>query len=168
MLFSQQSGWFDGVSNQGPVPSRIAGYTLIELLIGLFLLSLLSLMTYIRLQPGLEHGKVNGAASVFAIDLQYAQQLAAQQRKPVVVIMTAATASYVIRDRANASTIFRTRYLGNDTDYTLDEFDCTASSLEIFPTGVTRTTTTCTLGRNGYRKQVKYTKAGQIRVASVS
>jgi competence protein ComGD len=144
---------------------KTAGYTLVELLIGLFILSLLSLVSYIRLKSGLEHGKVNGAASALAIDLQYAQQLAAQQRKPVVVIVTSATQSYVIRDRANATTIFRTRYMGTETDYTLDEFSCSTTSLEIFPTGVTRATTTFTLGLNGYRKQVKFTKAGQIRVS---
>ena len=142
------------------------GYSLIELLIGLFVLSLLSLLSYIKLKPGLEHGKVNGAASVIALDLQYAQQLAAQQRKPVVVIVTSAAQSYVIRDRANSATVFRTRYMGTGTDYTLDEFTCSATSLEIFPTGVTRATTTFTVGLNGYEKQIKFTKAGQIRVSA--
>ena len=107
---------------------------------------------------------MNGAASVVAADLQYAQLLAARQRKLVVVIVTSATQSYVIRDRANATIVFRTRYLGTDTSYNLDTFSSTATSLEIFPTGVTRSTTTFTVGLNGYQKQVKFTKAGQIRI----
>src|ERR1051326_204786 len=148
-----------------PAAGTEQGYTVIELLIGLFLLSVLSVLTYVRLQPNLEHGKVNGAASVLAQDLQYAQQLAAKQRKPVVVIVTSATKSYVIRDRANAAAIFRTRYLGSDTDYNLDEFTFSSSSLELFPTGVIRSTITFTVGLNGYRKQVTFTKAGQIRVS---
>ena len=144
-----------------------AGYTLIELWIAVFVLSVISMFSYVKLKPALEHGKVNGASSVLAADLQYAQFLAARQRKPVVLIVNTSAKSYLIRDRANSSLAFRTRYLGSDTEYTLDSFTSTASSLEIFPTGVTRTTTTFTLGSNGYSKLVRFTKAGQIRVISV-
>jgi prepilin-type N-terminal cleavage/methylation domain-containing protein len=144
-----------------------AGYTLIELWIAVFVLSVISMLSYVKLKPALEHGKVNGASSVLAADLQYAQFLAARQRKPVVLIVNTSAKSYLIRDRANSSLAFRTRYLGSDTEYTLDSFTSTASSLEIFPTGVTRTTTTFTLASNGYSKLVRFTKAGQIRVISV-
>jgi len=144
-----------------------AGYTLIELWIAVFVLSIISVLSYVRLKPALEHGKVNGAASTLAADLQYAQFLAARQRKPVVLIVNTSAKSYLIRDRANSTLTFRTRYLGTDTDYTLDTFSSTAASLEIFPTGVTRTTTTFTVGTNGYSKLVRFTKAGQIRVISV-
>ena len=130
-------------------------------------LGILSVVSYVRLQPALEHGKVNSAGAVLASDLQYAQFVAARQRQPVVVILTPATQSYVIRDRADAARIFRSRYMGADTDYNLDEFSATSSSLEIFPTGVTRSTTTFTLGLGGYRRAVRFSKAGQIRVLVV-
>lgn len=141
-----------------------AGYTLVELATVLVLLGIVSFLSYLRLKPTLEHGKVNGAASVMASDLQYAQLMAAKQRKPVVVILTVATQQYIIRDRANASLVFRTRYLGSGTDYSLNSMSATSTTLEVFPTGVTRTTTTFTLGLNGYTRQVKFTKAGQVRV----
>lgn len=141
-----------------------AGYTLVELAVVLLALSIMSLLSYVRLKPALEHGKVNAAASVMASDLQYAQLMAAKGRKPVVVILTVATQQYIIRDRANWALVFRTRYLGSGTDYSLSSMSGTATTLEVFPTGVTRTTTTFTLGLNGYTRQVKFTKAGQIRV----
>jgi Tfp pilus assembly protein FimT len=128
-------------------------------------LSILSVLSYVKLQPALEHGKVNSAAAVMAADLQYAQLMAAKQRKPVVVIVTTATQSYVIRDRANAAVIFRTRYMGTSTDYSLDQMTGNpANSIEVFATGVTPATTTFTLGLHGYQKLVKFTKAGQVRV----
>jgi Tfp pilus assembly protein FimT len=141
-----------------------AGYTLVEMGLVVIALSLLTVMSYVKLQPALEHGRVNSAAAVVASDLQYAQLTAARQRKPVVVVVTTSTQSYVVRDRADATLIFRTRYMGSSTDYTLDEFTGTATSIDIFPTGVTPTTTTFTLGIHGYRRQVKFTKAGQVRV----
>lgn len=143
------------------------GYTMVEMAVVLMVLGILSVLSFVKLQPALEHGKVNGAASVIAADLQYGQLVAARQRKPVVVIANTATKSYSIRDRADASLVFRTRYLGTDTDYTLDAFSTTGASMEIFPTGVTRTTTTYTLGLNGYSRQVKFTKAGQVRIIKV-
>ena len=136
---------------------------MVELAVVLLLLGIMSFLSYTRLAPALERTKVNSAASVMAVDLAYAQMLAARQRKPVVVILTSVTQQYIIRDRADATTIFRTRYLGADTDYSLTTLTG-ASSLEVFPTGVTRTTTTYTLGRSGYTRQVKFTRAGQIRV----
>lgn len=146
-----------------------AGYTLVELATVLVLLSIMTFLSYLRLKPTLERGRVNSAAAVMASDLQYAQLMAAKQRKPVVVILTVATQQYIIRDRANASLVFRTRFLGSGTDYSLTSMSCsgcspTASSVEVFPTGVAKTTATFTLGLNAYTRQVKFTKAGQIRV----
>lgn len=121
-----------------------------------------------RIRPILDHSKVNGAASVLAVDLQYAQMLAARQRRPVVVILVPDTKQYLIRDRPVGGTVFRTRLLGQGSDYALDELTSTASSMEVLPTGVSYATTTFTLGLAGYRKQVRFTKAGQIRVLSGS
>ena len=148
-----------------PRAQNQAGYTLVELATVLIVLSIMSILSYVRLRPVLEHGKVNGAASVLASDLQYAQLMAAKSRKPVVLILTVATQQYVIRDRANSAIVYKTRYMGSGTDFSLTSMaGSPATSLEIFPTGIGRATTTFTLGLNGYTKQVKFTKAGQVRV----
>lgn len=143
-----------------------AGYTLVELITVLVVLGILGIVSVAKLRPALEHAKVNGAASVIASDLQYAQLLAAKQRKPVVMIVTPATRQYIIRDRANAALVFKTRYLGQDTDYSLDSLTTTAagSTLEIFPTGVTRTTTTFRLVLRGFARTVRFSRAGQIKI----
>src|SRR5215472_3139509 len=113
-----------GLEPTGPAgESRVsdrAGFTLIEMSLSILILGILSVFTYVKLRPVLEHSKVNGAVAVVAADLQYAQFLAARQRTPIVVIVTPTTKSYVIRDRADASRIFRTRYLDSNTDYHLD------------------------------------------------
>jgi Tfp pilus assembly protein FimT len=149
--------------------SNEAGYTLIELWIGVFMLGVLSMMSYTRMRPALEHARVNGAASIVASDLQYAQLLAARQRKPVVMVLNTTTKSYVIRDRANASLLYRTRYLGADTDNALDVLLVFPSTtIVVFPTGVTTATTTFFVGLHGYQRQVRFSRAGQVRVLSGS
>jgi prepilin-type N-terminal cleavage/methylation domain-containing protein len=140
-----------------------SGYTFVELAVVLVLIGIISVISYQKIRPALEHAKVNSAASVLASDLSYAQMLAARQRKPVVIILTSVTQQYIIRDRADGTKVFRTRYFGSDTEYGLTQLTGSAS-VEVFPTGVTRATTTYTLGLNGYQRQVKFTKAGQIRV----
>lgn len=145
-----------------------AGYTMVELAMALTLISITSAVAVTRLRPALEHGKVNAAASVLAADLHYAQMVAARQRRPVIVIVIPATRQYVIRDRPTDGTVFRTRLLGQESEYALDELSSTVSGMEVFPTGTTRAGTTFTVGMGGYRRQVAFTRAGQIRVLSGS
>jgi len=139
---------------------------MLELVIVLTLMGVMLALAVTQLRPVLEHGKVNAAASVLAVDLQYAQMLAAQQRRPVVVIVVPDIKQYFIRDRPVGGTVFRTRLFGQDTDYGLDELLSTESAIEVFPTGITRATTTFTLGLGEFQRQVRFTRAGQIRVLS--
>jgi Tfp pilus assembly protein FimT len=132
--------------------------------LAVLILGIMSVFSYVKLRPVLEHSKVNGAVAVVASDLQYAQFLAARQRTPIVVIVTPATKSYVIRDRADATRIFRTRYLDSNTDYSLDSLSATSASMVIFANGITSASVTFTPWLNGYSRQVKFTKAGQIRI----
>lgn len=130
----------------------------------LALLGIMSAVAVIKLGPGLEQGKVHAAAAALVADLQYAQIVAARERRPVVVIVTASTQQYVIRDRETAGTVYRTRLLGEGSEYTLEELSSTESGMEVFPNGSTRTNTTFAVGLGGYRRQVTFTRAGQIRV----
>ncbi len=149
----------------GRCPHRSAGYTLIELVMVIAVMGVLLAMAAPRIHSILQHAKVNTAASILAVDLQYAQMLAARQRRPVVLIVVPAAEQYMIRDRPAGGTVFRTRLFGQDSDYLLDELTSTASAMEVFPTGVTYATTTFTVGLAGYQRQVRFTKAGQIRVS---
>ncbi len=148
-----------------PAGSIAAGYTLIELAITLTLAGLLSGMVFWGLGSSLGRARVNRVASTLASDLQYAQVTAARQRRPVVVIVDPSVRMYLIRDRANASLVFRRRFLGAGSEHGLDSLAATpATSVEIFPNGVARETTTFTVGLGGYARQVKLTRAGQVRL----
>jgi Tfp pilus assembly protein FimT len=117
-----------------------------------------------RLVVSFEHAKVRRAAAILTADLQYAQGMAARQRRPVAVILNPDLRSYVIRDRASG-VVYRQRFLGDDTDFDVQVLTSDqGSSLELFPTGVTRTTTTFTIGVKDYQRQVTLTQAGQIRL----
>lgn len=140
------------------------GFTLIETIMVLVVFGIVVSVAVYRMGPGIERARVSRAAAVFAADLQYAQMVAARQRRPVAVIVTPAVQGYQIRD-SQSTTVFRERFIGPDTDYGIGSVTASPSTIEIFPNGVTSQTATITLDLNGQRKQVRYTRAGQIRVS---
>lgn len=150
---------------RGSSSDRRAGFTLVEMVFAIAVMAVLLSVGYWRMAPALERAKVRRAASVLAADLQYAQAVAARQRAPVVFLVTPSVQAYVIRDRANPATEFRKRYVGPDTDYSIETLAVLPSNaIEIFPNGVTPASTTFTLSRGAYQRQVRMTRAGQIRV----
>ncbi len=142
------------------------GYTVIELLIVMVIIAVLAGFAYVKMGPALQRGRVRGAASVLAGVLQYAQVLAARNREPIVISVNTATLSYQVADRSGTQ-VFRTRNLGANGEYGLDEVSATPATLEVFPNAIAAQSATYVLGLNGYRRQVTFSRAGQIRVATI-
>jgi prepilin-type N-terminal cleavage/methylation domain-containing protein len=142
------------------------GFTVIEMLLVVVVFGILLSIAYVRLTPSLDHARVNRAAAVLATDLQYARMLAVRQREPIAVIALGSAKAYRIRGR-DTTVIHRERLMGPDTEFALDAFSASPLSVELFPNGVATTTTTFTLGRQGYQRQVRLTRAGQVRIIRV-
>ena len=94
--------------------SDARGFSLLEMLVVLIVMGLLTGMGYWLMVPALERAKVRRVVAVIAGDLQYAQMIAARQRRPVVVIVDPSLKMYLIRDRTG-TTVYRERYVGEDT-----------------------------------------------------
>jgi prepilin-type N-terminal cleavage/methylation domain-containing protein len=142
------------------------GYTVIELLIVITIIAALAGITYVRMAPALARARVRGAASALAGDLQYAQVLAARLRVPVRISVNSAGLSYQIADRSGA-TVYRARVLGTGGEFALNELSATPAAIDVFPNAVATQGATYTLGLNGYRRRVTFSRAGQIRVTTV-
>ena len=144
--------------------TRRGGFTLLEVLVVLTIMVILAGLGGVRLVSGFEHAKVRRTAAMLSADLQYAQGLAARQRKPVVVIFNPSLRFYIIRDRGSA-VVYRQRFVGDETDYGVETLTSNPSSaVEFFPNGAARTTTTFTIGVKSYQRRVTLTQAGQIRL----
>jgi prepilin-type N-terminal cleavage/methylation domain-containing protein len=148
-----------------PALRRSHGYTLIELLLVMIIIGVIAGITYARMAPTLDRARVRGAASMLAGDLLYAQVLAARQRGPIVIAVNSGALTYQIRDRVG--TVFRDRDLGAAGQYDLNELTASPVSLEVFPNAIATQSATYTLGAGGFRRQVTYSRAGQVRVATV-
>lgn len=115
-------------------------------------------------RPALERGKVNSAASVVASDLQYAVLTAVRSGRPVAVIVDPSSKQILIRDRADATTVYRTRQLGSDTEFTIGTLASSPTTNEAFPNGILSSGMTITLTLNGFSREVTLSRAGQVRV----
>jgi prepilin-type N-terminal cleavage/methylation domain-containing protein len=143
------------------------GYTMIETVTTLVVAGILTAVGVVFLAPAVEHGKVRSAANVVAGDLQFAQNLAVRERRPIAVLVDSAAKKIVIRDRDLVTKVYRTRLLGPGTAFSLDELTATSGSVQLFPNGVAGSTITVTLGLRGFARQVRLSRAGQIRIIRV-
>ncbi len=142
-----------------------SGFTLIELVLVLVVSSILASIAILKLAPTMERARVRRSATMIATDLQWAQMIAARQRRPVVFIVSEALRGYMIRDAAS-STVFRETYLGDDTELQLDQLDATPTTLEIFPNGVVRSAGNYVVRVNTVQRYVRITRAGQVRITN--
>ncbi len=140
------------------------GYTMVEMAVTLMVAGIVTTTGVVTLGPAVEHARVRSAVNVVAGDLQYAQVIAVRERRPISVLVEPDGMRIVIRDRDQTSNIYRVRSLGAGTDFSLDHLSTTSTSLEMFPNGLAGSTITITLGLRGFLRQVKVTRAGQIRI----
>lgn len=141
------------------------GYSFIEMLTVIVVLSIMLAILIISIGPAIQQARVRNAASVIAGDLQYAQLQAVRYRRPMAVVVNNTTKQLIIRDRDNPpGTIWRSRSLGQDSDFDLDSLHVTPSSVEVFPNGIVRQLTTFSLALNNYSRTVTWSRAGQIRI----
>lgn len=141
------------------------GYSFIELLTVIVVLGIMLAIAVLSMAPAISQARVRNAASVIAGDLQYAQMQAVRYRRPMAVVVNNVTMQLIIRDRDNPpGNIWRSRSLGQDSDFDLDSLHVSPSSVEVFPNGVVRQLTTFSVGLNNQSRTVTWSRAGQIRI----
>ncbi len=143
--------------------SNQSGFTLIELVVVLSITAILTSLAVVKVGPTVERARVRRSANLIAADIQYAQMIAARQRKPVVIITSEPLKSYIIRD-ASSTTIFRERYFGDDTSFELTQFEADPDNIEISPNGVVNADSRFEVQLNNYQWEITVTRAGQIRL----
>ena len=144
-------------------PRRLGGFSVVEMAVVLSIAGLLLTLAVWRYGPALQRARTRQAVASVAADLQYAQMVAARQREPVVVIVNSSLQLLLVRSRGG--TIFRQRFVGPGTEFGLDALSAApVTTVEIFPSGVATSPITLTASLDTYTRQVRLSRAGQIRV----
>jgi prepilin-type N-terminal cleavage/methylation domain-containing protein len=144
-------------------PDGRAGFSLLEVCLAVVVLGLLAAVGMPKVNTFMTHLRVKRATALVASDLEQAFGMAGRQRKPVRITCTCASQTYTVADRSGG-TVRLTRALGPDADYKLTTLTFSATPVDIFPSGVTSSPLTVTIGSGGYTRQITMSSAGQVRI----
>ena len=140
------------------------GFTLIEAVMVLLIVATVVGALAPSALRQISHTRVNRAANIAAADFFLAQSLAGRQHAPVVVSFDSTNMETTITQPAPANTNLHTRRFGIDSEFKLTTFTASASPVLILPNGMSSAAVTLTVGNGAYTRQIRMTRAGQIRV----
>jgi type II secretory pathway pseudopilin PulG len=108
------------------------------------------------------HARVNRAASVGVADFFLAQDVAGRMSRPVRVTVdqTAKTISL----KTVTDSLIQRRYYGTEGEFKVTVFSATPLQVQVLPNGMTNATMTVTFGNGTYQRQVRLSRAGQVRL----
>lgn len=112
----------------------------------------------------LSRARVNRAANVVAGDLMQAQGFAARQRSPVILTVDSSARTVRIALPPPGNSVLFTQRYGVEGEFKLATLSASPGSVQVLPNGTASSSITVTVGALGYVKQVRMTRAGQVRV----
>ncbi len=137
------------------------GFTAIEMVLVLVILSIILAFGYPPLAAQLRRTRVNQAAQVVAADIEVAAMMATRDRRPMV--FEGHTGDYLIRDRSTGAVRFR-RTLGAGSEYGVRSMRFEPREVEFFPSGMASSSLRIDLTTQGYTRKVQMTRAGFVRL----
>jgi prepilin-type N-terminal cleavage/methylation domain-containing protein len=150
------------VSHKRSIARRRSGFSMLEMLIVMIIISLLAKIAVQKIERVMRHERVNRAAQVLVQDLQNGFAMAGRQRAPVRLTFTVSTKTYVFTDRATG-TVLQTRVMSTGADYSLTSMETDATTVDILPNGIGSTAFTVKLWNGDYKREVKASTAGFVR-----
>ena len=144
-------------------PAR-SGFTLAEAVIVLLIVAVVIGVLTPGVVRQLQDARTNRAANVVAASFFQAQSLAGRQHTPVVIAFDGASMIMTISQPPPTSTVLTTRRFGLDSEFKLTAFSASPTSVLVLPNGMTNGSVTVTLTGGSYARQVRMTRAGQVRV----
>ena len=145
-------------------PRYRLGFTLMEAVMVLLIVATVVGALTPSVIRQIAHARVNRAANVVASDFYLAQSLAGRQHGPVIITFDSTARQTTISPPAPANTNLLTRRFGIDSEFKLTTFSATSSPIQILPNGMANAAVTITVASGAYTRQVRMTRAGQIRV----
>lgn len=110
----------------------------------------------------ISHARVNRAANVVAADFMMAQSLAGRRQRPVRFTVDSSAATITVTT-AGGATLYVRRF-GLDSEFKLTTLSASANPILVLPNGTANSATTVSIGSPGYSRQVRMSRAGQVRV----
>jgi prepilin-type N-terminal cleavage/methylation domain-containing protein len=145
---------------------RRSGFSLLELLIVLSMMSLIGMMAIGRTSSLMTQWRLTRAAQAYGEELQSAFALVGRSRKPMTITLDKVKMEVRVSDRNGV--VYRRRNIGTTSAYKLDPADVTASRLvlEVFPPGLAADSMSVEFSRQGKYRRVRLLRGGLVQVCS--
>jgi type II secretory pathway pseudopilin PulG len=112
----------------------------------------------------ISHARVNRAASVVAADFYLCQSLAGRQHSPIVITVDSVAMTTTVTTALPAPATLFVRHFDVNSEFKLLKFSASTGSVQVLPNGMVNASVLVTVGDGTYSRQVRMTRAGQIRV----
>jgi type II secretion system protein H len=140
------------------------GFSLLELLVVLTILSILASITTLALGRSLAQLRLQRAASVIASNLQLARSTAARQRTPVRLSIDSAGRVIRVRDNTNPATVYAEQWLDASGENAVQALAVSDTSVMIYPSGLVEKQIEIVLRTAEHSRRIRMTRTGQIRI----
>lgn len=143
---------------------RRSGFSIIEAVMVLLIVVVVVGALTPAVVRQITHARVNRAANVVAADFFLCQALAGRQHSPVTLALDSVAMTSTITNPFPTSTTLFTRHFGKDSEFKLSVLRSSVAGVQILPNGMVNASVTITIGDGSYTRQVRMTRAGQVRV----
>lgn len=149
------------------------GFTILELLIVIVMISLLAAVSLGRTGRILAGWRVNRAAQAMSEELQKGFALVGRNRKPVIIGFDKRT--MVMTIRARTDTVYTRRSFGAESEYNLDSADVrlamsdvepVALNLEVYPPGLAADSLSIVIRKPGGFRRVRMLRGGLVQICT--
>lgn len=149
---------------RGTWTGRRSGFTILELLIVVVLISVLAAMAMGRTGKMLTGWRVNRAAQTMSEELQKAFALVGRNRKPLIIHYNDTTQLLTMKSRSD--TVFSRRAFGPFSEYKLDSaaVEFSNTKLEVYPPGLAADSLSIVITKNGASRRVRMLRGGLVQI----
>jgi len=144
-------------------PTRAAGFTIIELIFCLLIVSAVASMAIPAFMGWVAGSRVENAARVVAGDFREAVALAARQGTPVRIAFDAVEKEYRFTQRGTGDVV-HLRAFGAGTEFPITSVTASGAPVEVYPNRSVSGPISITLAAGEYSSRVEMTSAGFIRI----
>lgn len=140
------------------------GFSMLELIIVLALMSSVSAMMMPAVGRSLAQVRLQRAATMVAANLHLAHSLASRQRSPVRLSIDPGQRVIRVRDYVNPTKVYAEQRFDASAENVVGRLEVSDTSLVIYPSGLVAKKFTINLITADKRRVVTMSRAGQIRI----
>lgn len=148
--------------NFARTPRRRQGFTLLELMVVVFVAAVVTAMSFGKIQALMVQSRIHSASTAMQNDIEAAFALASRNRTPIRISWSSGDQQLRVSDRNGI--VYRHLNLGSAYGLTSSNVTFSRNPVEVYPSGLAQDTLLVTLSAYGDTSKVWVSKGGLVKV----